>query len=144
MYVQGTWHVDNDQIAPIIHLFLVCFLFLWPILTYKHRQPRRRQAYPYAPNAAPSANLARLVVAPVAVLGSVTAEVVATRNFVTRGTRVFWPAKDGHSGRTQLGPATQMVFSSETFPLELAWETPKKSSRPPKRIHSRQPTPHPQ
>ena len=67
------------------------------MFTYEHQQPRRRQqVYPYyAPNAASLRNPARLVVVVVAALGSETAEVPVTRNFVPLGTKAFWPAKEG-------------------------------------------------
>ena len=69
------------------------FLFLWLILAYERQQLRRRQADPCAQTAVPSTNLARLVVVVLAVLGSETAEVLVTENFVTRGTRALWFAK---------------------------------------------------
>ena len=60
---------------------------------------RYRQAFLYAANAAKLINLAKLVVAVAAVLGSETAEVMVATNTITRGLTVFRPAKDGQSPR---------------------------------------------
>ena len=62
------------------------------VLTYKHQQSRRRLAAPYAPNVAPSRNLAKSVVVVKVVRGSDTAEVLVTQKLVTRGTRALRPA----------------------------------------------------
>ena len=70
------------------------------MLTCEHQQPRRRHVYPYVPNAAPSRNPTRLVVAVAVVLGLETAEVIVTENFlnfITRGTKASWPVKQGRS-----------------------------------------------
>ena len=93
--MQGEWHVDNAQTATAKRFSIS----LTNMLTYEHLQPRRRQAYPHAPNAVLSENPARLVVAVAAVLGSETAEVLVTQKFITRGTRASRPAKHGRSPR---------------------------------------------
>ena len=82
--------------------FYICISFLsfldvWSTTTLTHQQPRQRSPVLYAPNAAPSGNLAKPVVAVAAVLGSETAEVLVTQNVVTRGTRASGPAKHGRS-----------------------------------------------
>ena len=53
----------------------------------------------YAPNAALSRNPAKTVVAVAGVLGSKTAELLATLRLLTHGTRVFRPAKQGYTPR---------------------------------------------
>ena len=67
------------------------------MLTYEHRQSQRRLSVLYAPNAAPWRNLGNAVVAVAAVRGSKAAEVLATQDFGTRGTRAHMPAKHGRS-----------------------------------------------
>ena len=66
---------------------------------YTHPQSRRRPLFLYAPNAAISGNQAKGVAAVAVVLGSETAEVLATQSLSTRGTRAFEPAKHEHSLR---------------------------------------------
>ena len=108
---------------------LSVFLFLWLILAFEHQQPRRRQTDQCAQTAAPSENLARLVVVVVAVLGSETAGILVTENFATRGTKACWPAKHG-----QLVPDNRVVISSRNLLIGLAWDHPKQPSRLPKRF----------
>ena len=63
------------------------------------QQPRRRKPLgPHAANA-PSGNPVKAVVVVAAVLGSETAEVLATLNFVIRGTKGSKPAKHERSLR---------------------------------------------
>ena len=65
----------------------------------QHQQPRRRSSAPRVPNAAPSVKPEKSVVAVAEVLGSATAEVLGTRNPITRGTRASGYAKHGRSPR---------------------------------------------
>ena len=67
--------------------------------TNEHQQARRRRrpSVPYVPNVAPLGNLGKAVVAVAVVLGSETAEVLATQKYATHGTRASGPAKRGHS-----------------------------------------------
>ena len=76
---------------------------IFPLLSWlmPHKTPRqtrqRRSPFPYAPDAAPSRNLAKLVVAVAEVLGSETAEVLVTPSLITRGTRASRSVKHGQS-----------------------------------------------
>ena len=68
------------------------------VLFFEHQQPqRRRPSVTYVPNVAPSRDLVKAVVAVAVVLGSETAEVLVTQNFVIRGTRASRSAKHGRS-----------------------------------------------
>ena len=74
-------------------------LYVLTNATSKHRQTRRLSASPHAPDAAPSRNLVKTVVAVAAVLGSKTVEVLVTQNFSTHGMRVSRLAKHDHNPR---------------------------------------------
>ena len=77
-----------------------CYLFLWPILTYKYQQShRRRPSGLNASNAVPLGNLGNAVVVVAAVLGLETAAMLATPSSVTLGTTAFRSANSGRSPR---------------------------------------------
>ena len=80
--------------------------------TYTHQQPRQRPSVQYAPNAASSRNLGKLVAAAAVVLGSEIAEALVTQNFATRGTRAFGLAKHGHSLRQPSASRCGLVSKS--------------------------------
>ena len=69
------------------------------MFTFKHQKPRRRLSVPYAPNAGPSKNPAKSVVAVAEVLGSKTVEDLVTHNLTTRGSRASRHAKHGQGPR---------------------------------------------
>ena len=109
--------------------------------THEHQQLRRLPDahLKNAPNAAPSGDPARQVVAEAAVLGSKTVEVLVTDNLVTHGPKASWRAKNEERGGSQLGPDKQIVLNSQTLLMTLGCATPKYSSRLPKPLRSRRP-----
>ena len=112
--------------------------------TYKHQSSPQRSPVPYAPNAAPSENLAKAVVAVTEVLGSKTAEVQVTQTLITRGMRALRRAKHGRSPRQPSASRQTLRYKAITLLMVLAWQTPKQSPRRPPRQpayqhHRRQP-----
>ena len=78
----------------------VFICFLWPTpLHIKHQQAVRPPSVPCVPNAAPSGNLVKTVVAVATVLGSETAELLGMQNSVSRGTGASRLAKHGRGWR---------------------------------------------
>ena len=93
-------------------------------------QTRRRSAFPYASDAVSSRNLAKPVVAVTAVLGTETAELQATRNFLTRGPRASRRAKHGRSPR-EASAGSQRLLEGKGLVLlmELTRKSPEQSSQ---------------
>ena len=86
--------------------------FLSMLSSYGHQHPRRRrQLVPHAANAAASRNPGNAVVAVAVALGPEIAEVLVTPSSITRGTRAFGPANNGHSSR-QPWVDNQMLLNS--------------------------------
>ena len=83
-------YVDTCSLSGCDSVFVflidVCIQQLW-----------RRLLDFYALNVVLQRNPAKLVVVVAAVLGLGTAEVLAIRNLITRGTRAYRPAKHGRS-----------------------------------------------
>ena len=69
-----------------------------PPYKYQHNTWQRRSV-PHALNAAPLKNLAKELVVVAVVRGSETAEVLATQNLITLGTRAFRRAKYDRSSK---------------------------------------------
>ena len=103
-------------------------------LNNEHKQARRRPLVSYVPNAAPSRNLGKAVVAVAAVLGSKTVEALVTQDFSTRGTRAYMPAKHRDSpGQPSVSRQTLLNKKVLTLPMALARWSLRESSRPPNR-----------
>ena len=98
-----------------------CIVFVLPVSDQypqktHHQHERRWPSVLYAANVAPSRNLAKLVVAVAAVLGSKAAEVLGTQDFSTRGTRVYMPAKREH-GPEQPSTNGKTLLNKKTLTL---------------------------
>ena len=121
----NSWTGANSPRANHHLISSLCFL---PMPTYTHQQSRRRRSsIQHVLNAASSRNLGKSVAAVAVVLGSETVEVPLTRCMLTRGTRVYRPAKHWRSPK-QPSADSQTRLNSET-PLMggLAWQTRKQS-----------------
>ena len=95
-------YCNPPQLSQCCIVFVLSVSDQYPQKTH-HQHERRRLSVPYAANVAPSQNLANLVVAVAAVLGSKAVEVLVTQNFTTRGTGVSRPVKHDHNPRWLLG-----------------------------------------
>ena len=99
--------------------FLLCFFLL--LCFYQcphnhHQHQRRRPSVPLVPNAAPSRNLGKGVVARAAVPGSEAAGARVTRGFSTRGTKAYGRVEHGH-GLGQPWASRKLPLKKETLYL---------------------------
>ena len=108
-------YCNPPQLSQCCIVFVLSVSDQYPQKTH-HQHERRRPSGPYAANVAPSQNLAKLVVAVAAVLGSKAAEALATQDFSTRGTRAYRPAKHGH-GPAQPSASRQTLLDKKALTL---------------------------